>query len=122
MRLMTQLHAMNADEHTPESIKVFAEGMLAQIDAITQIAGDFSQFTRLPAHDRKAVSLRNLLKECHVAYPNASLLISRDGDWTVLANEEQLLRVLNNLLNNAFESVPDGRKPLVSFGLRVEEG
>ena len=122
MRLMTQLHAMNADHHTPESIKEFTEGMLAQIDAMTQIAGDFSQFTRLPAHERKTVSLRNLLKECHAAYPEASLLLPREGDWIVLANEEQLLRVLNNLLNNAFESVPEGRKPLVSFGLRLEEG
>ncbi len=40
---------------------------------------------------------------------------------TVLVNEEQLLRVLNNLLNNAFESIPEGRKALVSFGLRKEE-
>lgn len=121
MRLMTQLHAMNALKQTPESIMEFSEGMMAQIDAMAQIAGDFSQFTRLPAHDRKEVSLRGLLKEVHAAYPHASLLIPREGDWMVLANEEQLLRVLNNLLNNAFEAVPEGRNPLVSYGLRMED-
>ena len=121
MRLMTQLHAMNAEKQTPESIKEFTEGMLAQIDAMAQIAGDFSQFTRLPAHERQEVSLRNLLRECHAAYPEASMLVPKEGEWTVLVNEEQLLRVLNNLLNNAFESIPEGRKALVSFGIRKEE-
>jgi signal transduction histidine kinase len=121
MRLMTQLHAMNAEKQTPESIKEFTEGMLAQIDAMAQIAGDFSQFTRLPAHERQEVSLRNLLRECHAAYPKASMLVPKEGEWTVLVNEEQLLRVLNNLLNNAFESIPEGRKALVSFGIRKEE-
>ncbi|MDG1252873.1 MAG: HAMP domain-containing sensor histidine kinase [Schleiferiaceae bacterium] len=121
MRLMTQLHAMNADQQSAESIKEFSEGMLAQIDAMAQIAGDFSQFTRMPARDRVQVDLRNLLKEAHAAYPKASLLLPREGEWTVLANEEQLLRVINNLLNNAFESLESGRKALVSFGLRREE-
>lgn len=121
MRLMTQLHAMNAEKQTPNSVKEFSEGMLAQIDAMTQIAGDFSQFTRLPAHNRTEVSLRSLLKECHAAYPKASLLIPRDGDWHVLANEEQMLRALNNLLNNAFEAVSEARSPLISYGIRQEE-
>lgn len=121
MRLMTQLHALNADQQTPESIKEFANGLIAQIDAMTQIAGDFSQFTQLHGSSRKEVSLRMALKECHAAYPNASLLIPKDKEWHVTVNEEQLLRVLNNLLNNAFESIPEGRKALVSFGIRTED-
>ena len=121
MRLMTQLHALNADKQTPESIKEFAEGLIAQIDAMTQIAGDFSQFTQLHGSTLKMVSLRMVLKECHAAYSNASLLIPKEGEWGVIANEEQLLRVLNNLLNNAFESIPEGRKALVSFGIRTED-
>jgi two-component system, NtrC family, nitrogen regulation sensor histidine kinase NtrY len=121
MRLMTQLHAMNAGQQSAESVKEFAEGMLAQIDAMAQIAGDFSQFTQTPERDQTNVDLRNLLKEAHAAYPHASLLLPREGEWTVLANEEQLLRVINNLLNNAFESVESGLKAMVSFGLRQEE-
>tara|TARA_B100000780_G_scaffold278707_1_gene253269 strand:- start:3513 stop:4952 length:1440 start_codon:yes stop_codon:yes gene_type:complete len=122
MRLMTQLHALNSEKQTKESIKEFSEGMLAQIDAMAQVAGDFSQLTNLSPERRREVDLRELLRECAAAYPNATLLLPRSGEFVVLANPKQLLRVLNNLLNNAFESVPRKRKTLISFGLREEDG
>jgi nitrogen fixation/metabolism regulation signal transduction histidine kinase len=122
MRLMTQIHAVNADKQTNESIKEFSEGMLAQIDAMSQVAGAFSQLTNISSEHKSKVNLRELLRECSAAYPNATLLVPNSGEFVVLANSKQLLRVLNNLLNNAFESVPRRRDPLVSFGMREEEG
>jgi len=122
MRLMTQIHAVNADKQTNESIKEFSEGMLAQIDAMSQVAGAFSQLTNISSEHKSKVNLRELLRECSAAYPNATLLVPNSGEFIVLANSKQLLRVLNNLLNNAFESVPRRRDPLVAFGMREEEG
>jgi nitrogen fixation/metabolism regulation signal transduction histidine kinase len=121
MRLMTQMHALKAEDQTKESIKEFSEGMLAQIDAMAQVAGDFSQLTNISSENRKNIDLRELLRECAAAYPNATLLVPESGQYLVLANQNQLLRVLNNLLNNAFEAVPRRRKPLVSFGIHEDD-
>jgi signal transduction histidine kinase len=121
MRLMTQMHALKAEDQTKESIKEFSEGMLAQIDAMAQVAGDFSQLTNISSENRKNIDLRELLRECAAAYPNATLLVPESGQYLVLANQNQLLRVLNNLLNNAFEAIPRRRKPLVSFGIHEDD-
>jgi DNA-binding beta-propeller fold protein YncE len=44
------------------------------------------------------------------------------GDWTVKGTEDSVLRVFNNLLNNALEAIPAGTSPALGVTVRDDEG
>jgi two-component sensor histidine kinase len=121
MRLMTQLHASKAKSLTPEEVKEYAEAMLAQIDAMSAVAGDFSELAKITTGVLRPVDLTVVLRRVQLAYPGLELAVPH-GDWVVRGTEDSLLRVFNNLLNNALDAVPDGRTPSLALTVRDDEG
>jgi len=121
MRLMTQLHASKATKLTPEEVKDFSEAMLAQIDAMSAVAGDFSELAKITSGVLRPVDLNAVLRRIQLAYPGLELAVPH-GDWVVRGTEDSLLRVFNNLLNNALDAVPDGRTPSLALTVRDDEG
>jgi signal transduction histidine kinase len=121
MRLMTQLHASKATNLTPKEVKDFSEAMLAQIDAMSAVAGDFSELAKITSGVLRPVDLNSVLRRIQLAYPGLELAMPH-GDWVVRGTEDSLLRVFNNLLNNALDAVPDGRTPSMALTVRDDEG
>jgi len=121
MRLMTQLHASRAGMVTPHEVKEFSEAMLAQIDAMSAVAGDFSELAKITSGVLRPVDLNAVLRRIQLAYPGLELAVPQ-GDWVVRGTEDSLLRVFNNLLNNALDAVPDGRIPSLALTVREDEG
>ena len=121
MRLMTQLHASKASNLTAEEVKDFSEAMLAQIDAMTAVAGDFSELAKISAGAMRLVDINLVLRHIQLAYPGLELAVPH-GDWVVRGTEDSLLRVFNNLLNNALDAIPEGRTPSLALTVRDDEG
>ncbi|MFZ9776727.1 MAG: sensor histidine kinase [Schleiferiaceae bacterium] len=121
MRLMTQLHASRAGQLGAGEVKEYAEAMLAQIDAMAAVAGDFSELARITTGQLRPVDLNAVLRRVQLAYPGLELAIPQ-GDWVVRGTEDSLLRVFNNLLNNALDAVPQGRNAALSLAVRDDEG
>ena len=121
MRLMTQLHASRAAQLTAAEVKEYAEAMLAQIDAMSAVAGDFSELAKITSGVLRPVDLAAVLRRIQLAYPGLELAVPH-GDWVVRGTEDSLLRVFNNLLNNALDAVPSGRTPALSLSVRDDEG
>ena len=121
MRLMTQLHASRASQLSVDEVKDYAEAMLAQIDAMTAVAGDFNDLAKISSVPMSTVDLSTVLGHIQMAYPGLDLAIP-SGVWTVRGAEASMLRVFNNLLNNSLESMPAGRSPALSVSLRDDEG
>jgi two-component system, NtrC family, nitrogen regulation sensor histidine kinase NtrY len=121
MRLMTQLHASKASNLTAEEVKDFSEAMLAQIDAMTAVAGDFSELAKITAGAVRPVDINLVLRHIQLAYPGLELAVPH-GDWLVRGTEDSLLRVFNNLLNNALDAIPEGRTPSLALTVRDDEG
>lgn len=115
MRLMTQMHATKAGNLTDEEVHAFADGMLAQIDAMTQVADDFSQLSKGPSRTNP-VFIAPIILEIQAAYPMLKVIIPRslEGIQSVV-NHERLIRVLNNLINNAKEASAFVDKPQFSL-------
>lgn len=122
MRLMVQMHAAQADQQTPESIKAFTDGMLTQIDAMAQVASDFGQFAAFAERRKSEVNVIEFLEEIRLSFPAVERVYPKNAPWIVRADKSQLVRILNNLLNNALESIPEGREPQVALGARESEG
>ena len=121
MRLMTQLHASRAGQLTAEEVKGYAEAMLAQIDAMAAVAGDFSELAKISTGVLRPVDLAQVLRRVQLAYPGLDLALP-SGEWVVKGTEDSLLRVFNNLLNNALDAVEPGMPPALSVTVRDDEG
>ncbi|MFP4557661.1 MAG: ATP-binding protein [Bacteroidales bacterium] len=88
----------------------FADSLVDQINALSNIATEFSNFAKMPAGNFQNVSLTKIIDDAITlfsAYPNIS--IEKDYDLnnalTVHADREQLHRVFVNLLKNAIQAI-----------------
>jgi len=98
--------------------------LLEQIDALAHIATEFSNFAQLPAPNFEPVNLVSFIKNTLPLYqPNNKVDIKFVSDVSaaaVNADKDQLLRVLNNLVNNAIQSIEDGRRGEITLSLIKE--
>jgi two-component system, NtrC family, nitrogen regulation sensor histidine kinase NtrY len=116
------MHASQAAQQTPESIKDFSDGMLTQIDAMAQVASDFGQFAAFVERRKSELPVVDFLNQIRLSFPAVERVYPLQADWVVKADKAQLVRILNNLLNNALESIPEGKKGQVALGARESEG
>ncbi|MEO8590603.1 MAG: ATP-binding protein [Flavobacteriales bacterium] len=107
-----------------ERLERFSQGMVQQIDALSAIAGEFSNFAQMPKAREERLDLAEL---AHVATevfhstPGTNVSVtSPSGPLNVVADREQLLRVFNNLLKNALQSIPDQQHGRIDILLRSE--
>jgi signal transduction histidine kinase len=102
-------------EDFPERIQRFKMAMLEQIETLSSIASEFSYFAKLPEIALQPLNVSQTLKSVVEFYANneEGVQLRWDAesipDATVMADRDQLLRVFNNLLRNAIQSIPEGR-------------
>jgi signal transduction histidine kinase len=108
-----------------ERMKRFSIVMVKQIDTLSTIASEFSDFAQQPNVKPTEVNVKNCLG-------NAVLLMNTDNliqfetaknteNITVLADEKQLSRALVNILKNAKQAVSELEKPEISVSLSMSE-
>ena len=97
--------------------------MIEQIDMLSEIASQFSDFANLPYTNNAKVDLNKVINNTVELYKNAvnlSINFSKpDREYNVFADYKQLLRVFNNLIKNSVQAIehkPDGR-----IDIKIEE-
>jgi len=107
-----------------ERMERFSQGMVQQIDALSAIAGEFSNFAQMPKAREERLDLADVARaavEVFHSTPGTHVsLTNTSRPLFVVADREQLLRVFNNLLKNALQSIPDGQRGRVEVVLRAE--
>lgn len=102
---------LNKDEDFGERIKRVAQTNIEQIDSLSSIATAFSQFAQMPAIRSEKVNLvqkiqlsSELFDECS----NVRLVVDTPDvkEVNVLADNERILQVFNNLIKNAIQAIP----------------
>jgi two-component system, NtrC family, nitrogen regulation sensor histidine kinase NtrY len=93
-----------------------AQTLVEQIDHLSQIAGEFGQFANIGNPKKEVFDLNELLKlvaQLHVA--ENSLLTWQLWPQQVMINADRthINRLFTNLLQNAMQSVPEGKQPVV---------
>lgn len=112
MRLQVQLlerkaHKMQNEEEK-ERILDFAKGMLLQIDTLTRIATEFSTFAKMPKQQLKEVDFGDFVKRFSNLHSHSPILFDITNEKMIaLIDEKQFSRVLNNILKNAEQSIPE---------------
>lgn len=101
------------------------ETLIEQIDNLSHIAGEFSNFAKMPVAKIQRVNLYDALNaSCDLFKANEGVRIrftaSVSEAW-VMADADQLTRVFINIVKNGIQSIPDGRKGEVIVTLDVSK-
>ena len=131
MKLSTQLLKRAWDDKAPgfeNRLERFTQALVEQIDTLSHIATEFSNFAQMPKMTNEKVDLVNLLQgesDFHAAMrENLEVKFVNelsDGPHFVYSDKEQLMRVMNNLIRNAMQAIPTEREGLIILRLTGSE-
>jgi nitrogen fixation/metabolism regulation signal transduction histidine kinase len=126
MRLSVQQLVRSFDPSNPKNpdeLKRVSSSLIEQIDALTHIANEFSNFAQMPPPNEIKLDLIELIKNVIDVFQEttnrAITLRSPDKQLNIQADKVQIIRVFNNLLNNAFQARSPERK--FSVQITIEE-
>lgn len=101
-----------------------SESLIEQINNLSYIASEFSNFAKMPEARPETFDLNELLQKTVDLYRNQSELNVVFKPFSsrleVYTDKSQLLRVCNNLLENAVQAIPDDREGIVEVALSKE--
>ncbi len=95
------------------------QSLLSQIDNLSDIAGSFSTFAKMPEPIHEDFDLTALVLEMgvlHSSSPHFYTDIQYRQGLIVKGDQGWMNNVLNNLIINAFQSIPEGREAKVYLG------
>jgi len=113
------------DPEAQERLNHVAQSIIEQIDALTVIANEFSNFAKLPKPKEEKINITSVIS--HVADTfndsvNATVeTVFIQKDVSVFADKDLMIRVFNNLVKNAVQSIPEDRKGYVLIRVEVIE-
>ena len=105
-------------EFSKQRIKEFSDSLIQQIDTMSSIATAFSDFAEMPEPKKELLNVVEVVElaidifnKDHITFRSSSKKIEANFDRT------QLIRVITNLLKNAFQAIPEGRTPKIDVNI-----
>ena len=93
--------------------------LIEQIDNLTLIATNFSNFAKMPELNKENLNINEVLFTVTGMYnddeSNEFLFLIPEYPIYVLADKSQLLRVVTNLIQNAIQAIPNKRRGNISL-------
>lgn len=108
------------DPQFNDKFQRFTKTIIQQIESLTVIASQFSNFAQMPPTVNKAVDLQDILKSVVNLYKDTAdmsiiLNVPPDIQSVVLADENQMISTFNNLIKNAIQAIPEERKGIIDI-------
>lgn len=128
MKLSVQQLQRAYTEQRPDwdkNIAKVTQVLLEQIDTLSDIASEFSSFAKMPKPENKPVAVANVLDNVVELYKESDGVtitfdVRIDKDTLIFADENQIQRVFNNLVQNAIQAIPDDREGEINISLEDE--
>ena len=100
--------------------------LIEQIDGLSRIASEFSNFAKMPKAENQALSINELLTsvynlfcENQNGHMKVELALPAE-EYTVFADKGHLIRVFNNLVKNAIQAIPEDRNGRIGISLETK--
>lgn len=95
-----------------------SHSLIEQIDTLTTIANEFSNFAQMPKARREECDLEQIMKAAIALFSEMKDVELRFessvvGKTIIMADKDQVIRVFNNLLTNAIQAIPNTQEGLV---------
>jgi len=109
-----------------ERLKKFGHRMVEQIEVLSAIASEFSDFAQLPEAQLSLINLNALVEDVVLLNknglePRITLLLHHSPkEYQVLADKNQLIRVLQNFIKNAIQAIPIEQQGIVQITLKKD--
>ncbi|MCH2021324.1 MAG: ATP-binding protein [Saprospiraceae bacterium] len=108
-------------EKAQDMVKRVAQTLIEQIDSLAHIASEFSTFAKMPIANNKKQNLNELVNNAYNLFKeeeHIQLTLEMTGkQCTIFADKNQIMRVLNNLLKNAIQSIPEDQPGIITIKL-----
>lgn len=109
-----------------ERLKKFTETMTEQIESLSAIASEFSDFAQMPVTQPERLDLNEILGNVKALYQDTSKIrfefrFDTQSPHTIMADRKQLLRVFTNLINNAIQAIGNKEKGIISLDLETSD-
>ncbi|CAH0178733.1 MULTISPECIES: HAMP domain-containing sensor histidine kinase [unclassified Pedobacter] len=90
----------------------FSKSFIEQIDSLSKIASEFSNFAKMPDTNLERLSLLPIIEQAREVFKSTEnvtidVLDKSEKDIEIMADHDQLLRTFNNLLKNAIEAIDE---------------
>lgn len=116
-------NAANRDEDNDlrSMIKRVSKTLIEQIDNLTHIASEFSSYAKMPQAMNEVFVINDIVASVHDLFRKREdmdiQLQVPINDLFVFADKSQIIRVLNNIVKNAIQSIPKARRGLIEIKL-----
>lgn len=119
--------AIAEGKDNPEMVNRISATLIEQIDSLSAIAREFSDFAKMPKPKHSRINLVSKLanlQQLFEASDRTKIDIDLGGHLKVyvMADKEQLMRVFINLVKNGLQSIPEGRDGVIRIKLEHEAG
>ena len=102
-----------------------ANTLVTQIDALTNIANEFSNYATMPKANNEKIILNEIVEAVHDLFrkrDDMEITMSEPiADLLVFVDRNQLIRILNNLVKNAIQAIPDDRRGKIDIALNKKK-
>lgn len=118
---MMRMIAENAD-NIEEQVQKVSETLIEQIDSLTSIANEFSDFAKMPKAKTRKINLVEKLTHVVNLFENSEglhieLKMGGHAELYTIGDPEQFQRVIINLVKNGIQSIPEKQEKRIRITL-----
>ena len=110
------------EKFSKEKIKEFSSSLIQQIDTMSSIATAFSDFAEMPTPKKEKLNLF-LIVDLALDIFNRDFIKFEFQDKVIEASFDrtQLIRIITNLLKNAFQAIPENTIPEIKVSVSHDD-
>ena len=110
------------EDFSKKRVKEFSESLIQQIDTMSSIATAFSDFAEMPEPKKEKLNVVEVV-ELAIDIFNRDQINFTSNSEKIYANFDrtQLIRVITNLLKNAFQAIPVDRTPKIDVNISDDD-
>ncbi|MBM3454913.1 MAG: HAMP domain-containing histidine kinase [Bacteroidetes bacterium] len=106
-----------------ERVRKMMTSLIEQVDGLTRIANEFSNFAKMPEPQRAKHDIVAIIKNCISVFQNETNIkfefFSCESEIEVFIDKGQWIQVMNNLLNNAIQATGTAENGIIFTRLTI---
>ena len=113
--------ANQAEQISGDLVERVSSTLIEQIDNLSQIASEFSNFGTMPLANNEKLLLNEIVADIHELFRKREdmdiTMVEPISDLFVFADKNHLIRIFNNILKNAIQAIPESRRGKIEIAL-----